>query len=340
VLILLWGLPDEAPLAAVADALRQFGAEFTLLDQRQVLSTRVSLAAGKSIKGRITAPGLLVDLEEVASAYIRPYESRLLSCVTQSAHPQAAQARAATVDELLINWSDLTPSLVLNRPRHMASNNCKPYQAEFIRRSGFSTPRTLITTSLEAVRAFQDRHGALIYKSISGVRSRVTRLGPAHAERLPDIACCPTQFQQFVPGCDFRVHVIGQDIFASELICDADDYRYPGEHTLRTCSAKLPPEIEEQCFQLASSLDLTFSGIDLRRTPDGEWFCFEVNPSPAFTFYQELTGQPIASAVASLLMSRIPAYASSTLNPSVVPEQVFLTMDPSLSLAPANIWKN
>ena len=41
--------------------------------------------------------------------------------------------------------------------------------------------------------------------------------------------------------------------------------------------------------------------MDLRSTPDGAWYCFEVNPSPGFTYYQEETGQPIADAIARLL---------------------------------------
>ena len=44
------------------------------------------------------------------------------------------------------------------------------------------------------------------------------------------------------------------------------------------------------------------AGIDLRLTPNDELFCFEVNSSPGFTFYEDSTGQPIAAAIADLLM--------------------------------------
>jgi D-alanine-D-alanine ligase-like ATP-grasp enzyme len=44
-----------------------------------------------------------------------------------------------------------------------------------------------------------------------------------------------------------------------------------------------------------------FSGIDLKITPEGEVFCFEVNPSPGFNFYEVGTGQPISVALADLL---------------------------------------
>jgi len=48
-------------------------------------------------------------------------------------------------------------------------------------------------------------------------------------------------------------------------------------------------------------MGLGFAGIDLRRTPDGELICFEVNPSPAFSYYEAQTGQPIAEALAAYL---------------------------------------
>lgn len=63
----------------------------------------------------------------------------------------------------------------------------------------------------------------------------------------------------------------------------------------------MPPEVTLRCFDLAKRLGLPLAGIDLRRTPDGEWYCFEVNPSPGFTYYEWNTGQPIAAAVAGLL---------------------------------------
>lgn len=160
-----------------------------------------------------------------------------------------------------------------------------------------------MTTDPAAVGDFLARHGELIYKSISGVHSIVTRLKPAHLERLADIAWCPTQFQQYVPSRDYRVHVIGEAVFVSEIVCEADDYRYAGRQgqAVALNASTLPTELEERCRALAVSLGLAAAGIDLRLTPNGEWVCFEVNPAPAFTYYESATGQPIADAIASVL---------------------------------------
>lgn len=118
------------------------------------------------------------------------------------------------------------PALVINRPAAMAPNGSKPYQLEQIRQLGFRIPDTLVTTDPNAVQAFWQQHGNIIYKSISGIRSKVSRLNPEHLERLANVSWCPTQFQQYIPGKDYRVHVVGTEVFASEVISSADDYRY------------------------------------------------------------------------------------------------------------------
>jgi glutathione synthase/RimK-type ligase-like ATP-grasp enzyme len=188
----------------------------------------------------------------------------------------------------------------------MASNGSKPYQAAVIARHGFAIPETLITTDPAAARAFVQQHEAVIYKSISGVRSIVSRVTADDAARLDDVAWCPTQFQRYIPGRDFRVHIVGDAAFTAEVVSAADDYRYAARQALGTTvrAGQVPAVIRDQCHALAHSLELALAGIDLRLTPEGRWYCFEVNPSPAFTYYAAATGQPIAEAVAALLAAR------------------------------------
>lgn len=59
-----------------------------------------------------------------------------------------------------------------------------------------------------------------------------------------------------------------------------------------------PGDTQEKCVALTRGLGLAFAGIDLKVTPAGEIFCFEVNPSPAFSFFEANTGQPIADSLA------------------------------------------
>ena len=64
---------------------------------------------------------------------------------------------------------------------------------------------------------------------------------------------------------------------------------------------ELPDKLKDGCLRVSKMLRLPLCGIDLRCTPKGEWYCFEVNPSPGFSFYEAETGQPIADAIAQFL---------------------------------------
>jgi glutathione synthase/RimK-type ligase-like ATP-grasp enzyme len=302
-LILLWGLATDDPLAAVAAALDLRGAPYLFVDQVATLETDIELRVNGSVTGQLTVLGEGVALESVRAAYLRPYDYRRLRAVQRVDEGSHVWQRAAAVEETLVVWAETTPALVANRPSRMASNGSKPYQAGLIRSMGLRVPATLVTTDPQAAREFWERHGTVVYKSVSGVRSIVSRLGPDRAPDLVDVTNCPTQFQAYVPGCDYRVHVVGREVFVSEVQSTADDYRYAGRdgQSVSIRAAALGSALEDACRALVASLRLVVAGIDLRLTPAGEWYCFEVNPSPGFTYYEEATGQPIAEGVARLL---------------------------------------
>jgi glutathione synthase/RimK-type ligase-like ATP-grasp enzyme len=118
------------------------------------------------------------------------------------------------------------------------------------------------------------------------------------------ITHCPTQFQAYVPGIDWRAHVIGDEVHACRIRCEEDDYRVAGEQgrPVSLEAARLPPEIADRCRVLSQAMNLPLAGIDLRHDSNDVWHCFEVNPSPAFTFFEQATGQPLTAALAQLLI--------------------------------------
>lgn len=300
--ILLWGLIRDNPIAAVHEHLVRLGAPVRFLDQRRVLATAMHIEAGEVSSTRALVGDEEFDLDGVRAAYVRPYDCTRLP-VLRASRPSSPEWRHAVgVDQALNAWADRTPAFVLNRPSAAASNGSKPYQLRAVAAAGFLVPPTLVTNDPERVAAFVGEHGDVIVKSVSGVRSRVRRVGPA--DTLGDVATCPTLFQRRVPGTDVRVHVVGASVFAAEVDSDADDYRYAraqGHPDAVLTDIDLPAEVADRCLDLSRRLDLPVAGIDLRRTPDGEWFCFEANPSPGFTYYESKTGQPIAAAIAGLL---------------------------------------
>lgn len=302
-MILLWGLPGDGPLRAVYSALKSRNAPVCLFDQRSIASATLDLDAGPTVHGTLQWAGNAIALEAVTAVYARPYDVRRLPALTEAGAQSPLWHHAMALDDGMQAWVEVTPARVVNRPSSMASNGSKPYQAALILAAGFDVPDTLVTTDAKAAMAFQELHGSVIYKSASGVRSIVSRLGPEHKDRLIDIGNCPTQFQQYIPGDDFRVHVAGDGVFAARIVSGADDYRYAGRsgNTTEIGACTLAPDLAERCRRLAADLGLLLAGVDLRRSPEGRWYCFEVNPSPGFTFYQEATGQKIAESVALLL---------------------------------------
>jgi hypothetical protein len=303
--IVLWGLPEDTPLRTVQQALRRKGSVVTFIDQGAVLATDVELEVGATVQGWVRTPEGVLDLHRVTAAYVRPHESVRLPLIERAGPGSSAWQHAVRVDDVLWSWADLTEALVINRPCAMASNNSKPYQASLIRAAGFATPTTLVTTDPEAARAFWAEHHEVIYKSISGVRSIVSRLSRDHEARLKHISSCPTQFQAYIAGTDYRVHVVGERVFACEIVSAASDYRYATSQGMSVVlrPATLPETLAERCWALASALSLPVARIDLRHSTDESWYCFEVNLSPAFTYYQDATGQPIDDAIAELLLS-------------------------------------
>jgi glutathione synthase/RimK-type ligase-like ATP-grasp enzyme len=308
--IVLWGVPGDTPLAQVHRALARQGTPTVLADERAVLETEIDLVCGDTISGVLRVGNMTLDLSNVTAVYMRPYGVNHLPVLRNADQNSAEWRHAVSTIDALLAWVEVTPALVVNPPSAMATNDSKHYQARLIEAAGFAIPETLVTTDEYAARAFWEDHGSIIYKSVSGVRSIVSRLTPEHLQRLQFVRWCPTQFQEYIEGPDYRVHVIGEDVFACEIISQADDYRYAAGRgiaaEIRPC--ELPQEVADRCRQLAQSMALAVAGIDLRLEPKRGWYCFEVNPSPAFTYYQNATGQAIDEAIARLLVkaSRTP----------------------------------
>jgi RimK-like ATP-grasp domain len=305
--IVLWGLLSDNPLRRVGEELKRLGTVVRELDQGNPLATRIVLEVGTGVAGRIEAADWTLDLAEVTALYARPYEWNEICAELGFGRTSPEERHIRTVQEIINVWWSVMPGIVVNHPDAMASNGSKPFQLKLIQDAGMEVPDTLVTTDPKAVLEFWERHRSVVYKSVSSVRSKVAPLTASSLARLADVTACPTQFQEYVPGTDVRVHVVGDEVFATEIISSAVDYRYatadsPGEPDLRAMS--LPDDIGSRCVALANALGLLMAGIDLRRTPGGRWYCLEVNPSPGFTYYESATAQPIAAATARLLAGR------------------------------------
>jgi len=307
--ILLCGIPREPPMALAIAAARAARLRYAVLDQRHLNEVELVLrSCARGIDGALTLGGRTVSLDSIRGVFARLIDTGLFSGGREHPGPPGSRERARTFFRAFTDWLEVAPCRVLNRVGPMGSNASKPFQAGLIRASGFAIPETLVTNQVDAVREFARRHGRVIFKSVSSVRSIVRELTPAAERRLGTLRNLPTQFQEFVPGVNVRVHVVGERLFATEIETEAVDYRYARrddlEVTMRPIA--LDARTSARCLDLSRRLDLPLCGIDFKRTPDGRWVCFEVNPTPAYSYYEEQSGQPIARAVVDHLAGRAP----------------------------------
>jgi glutathione synthase/RimK-type ligase-like ATP-grasp enzyme len=293
--VLIWGLGDDPQITSVRRELRALGVPCALLDQRAGYEGVERADARRTL-------ALEATLDAATAAYVRSWDALDIPEV-RALSPPRRQERLE-VEAYLWAWLHGTGITVVNRPTAGESNCSKPLQQALIAAYGFSVPETLVTTDAAVAWEFVAAHRRVAYKSISARRSVVACLSAgddssALRERLRSVSWCPTQLQRWIPGTDYRVHVIGAAAYACEIASDAVDYRYDGQATLR--SAEIPPAELQRCVQLTRGLGLTLGGVDLRHGTDGQWYCFEVNPCPAFSYYEQETGLPLSRALASLL---------------------------------------
>ena len=304
-MILLCGIPSEPPLALVREALDEMSEPYVLFNQRQFPATEMSFeVTGGKVTGELRINGAGYRLDDFSGVYVRLMDDRMLPEVKAEPPDSPLRSYGRALHDTLMRWCEIAPTRVVNRAAPMGSNSSKPYQTQLIRQYGFEAPESLVTNEADLVRDFRRSHKAVIYKSMSGVRSIVQTMTDADEERLELIRWCPTQFQEFVEGFNVRVHVIGAGLYATAARTEATDYRYAYRQVgdaAELTEFDLPDELREKCVILAKGLGLAFAGIDLKLTPDGRVFCFEVNPCPAYSYYQANTGQPIATGLAKYL---------------------------------------
>jgi glutathione synthase/RimK-type ligase-like ATP-grasp enzyme len=305
-MILFAGIPSEEPLALAIAAAQARGVPHVALYQRHAPFIDMSLDVRDGVvTGALWLWERCLPLTDVTGVYARVVDGAdLPETRSRVGGPPHIAERCAFLHTVLNDWLEIADCPVLNRAAAMASNASKPYQLQRIAAAGFAVPDTLVTDDPVALRYFARAHRRVIYKSTSGVRSIVIELSPDRSDAaLARLHHLPTQFQQYVDGTNVRVHVVGTEVFATEIRTNAIDYRYAHRvgADVAMSAITLPAAIADKCVDLSQRLDLPFCGIDLKRTEDGEWYCFEVNPSPAYSYYQEHTGQDIADAVVRYL---------------------------------------
>ena len=252
-MILLWGLLEDTPMGMVHAELEKLGAHVFFLDHRRIFTSEIeyTFSAETGDHCVIHTQDEAIDLSLIKAAYIRPYSFYGYIEMEDKPNDDPIALKAAGFEMQLVACLNASDALIINKSDPSATNNSKPYQLAIIRQAGFKIPETFITNDCNAARKFLTENPDAIYKSISGVRSIVHRVSDNRFADLDDVEWCPTLFQKVVPGINYRVHVVNDEMFAVRIESNRLDYRY-GDTTM--APVKLPADVAQKCRALNSQI--------------------------------------------------------------------------------------
>jgi glutathione synthase/RimK-type ligase-like ATP-grasp enzyme len=305
--VLIISAPEDIHAKAVIGHLVDLGVRPEILDLRE-FPNRASLAMRFGDRRSTTwhmASGETIDAEQVAAVWWRrPQQVRVDDAVVDPAQRRfAANECHCALNGL---WETLRCRWI-NAPDADAAASHKPYQLDVAPELGLPIPDTLITNDPEEAAAFIDRHdGKAIYKTLSGLPEawRETRLlRPSERAALSLVRHAPVIFQELIEGDDLRVTVVGECIFAAQMESAGSRYPYDVrmDMTVPVKAVRLDPPTERGVRALMRRLGLEYGAIDLKRDGSGRCVFLEINPAGQFLFIEDLTGLPIAKAVANRL---------------------------------------
>jgi glutathione synthase/RimK-type ligase-like ATP-grasp enzyme len=254
----------------------------------------------------VTCGNERLPLDRLGSVWLRrPSPFRISGSV---ADRRVRRFCARECETLLYGALDALSVPVINRPKDELAAVRKPLQLAAADHVGFRVPRTVMTNDPDAIRNFTRQiAGPCVYKPFtpSPLRMSETRLLPA-GELINEstLRHGPIIVQEHVTrGVDVRVNVFDTQVFAAEVrvtsrLADVD---WRLDEAATWTSHELPEVEAERSRELVALLGLRYGCLDLRRSPEGTYYFFEINPSGQFLFVEADCGQPLAAAMAELL---------------------------------------
>jgi len=144
-----------------------------------------------------------------------------------------------------------------------------------------------------------------LFKPIQSSRDQgyTTILEPDMLETIDTLRFGPLQFQQFCPGRDLRVTVVGERIFPVEVTSQGDyaevDWRSDRGAGIQHIS--LSAQQSDQILRYMRELKLLYGALDFKLLESGELVFLEVNPGGQFLFVEIDGGVDLSGALATLL---------------------------------------
>lgn len=310
--VLVIAQAEDVHTRAVVKEVENLGREVVTADlshfpQRSALSVRYTCCG--HTRFMLDINGRKHDLAEFGSVWWRrPQPSDISSDLRTDTHRSFAANECA--EALAGVWYSLDAFWV-NDPAKDHVAHRKVMQLRLAQKIGFDVPDTLISNDPAEAKHFIDSHGYrdVVYKAFSATEEawrETRRFRPEELELLDQVKYAPVIFQEYIDAVyDIRITLVGDEIFAAAI--HSQQTSYPTDFRMDMGNAKitpveLPDAVQERLRQYRRALGLQYGAVDMRLRADGRYVFLEINPAGQWLFIEEATKQPIAAALARLLV--------------------------------------
>jgi len=183
---------------------------------------------------------------------------------------------------------------------------------------GIDIPDTMVTSSLEKLKEFKNKHASIITKPIYEILmyadqqyafiSRTETVGEDYIENLPD-SFFPMLFQENLrKNFEIRVFFIKDKFFPAAFFSQNNaktksDFRNESNVKYRSIPYNLPPKILKKLKTMMHDLGLNTGSIDLVYTQEKKYVFLEVNPVGQFDTVSEDCNYFIEKEIVKFLLN-------------------------------------
>jgi hypothetical protein len=215
----------------------------------------------------------------------------------------AERGRRSQIHARAVNASlEMSGTLVVNPVETSWFHRSKPATDLRLRAAGIPSPRCVVTDDPAELRRFVETVGEVVRKPVAG-GGYCDAIDPdalTDAD-LAGMVTAPVLFQERIRGDDLRVYVLDGDVIAAgRIVTTAIDYRGNEDDVVGITA---DDELAELSCRVAETLDLVFTGIDVKRSAGGELTVIDANPSPMFLGFERRMGQPIGEPLVARLVA-------------------------------------
>ncbi|MBY0403552.1 MAG: hypothetical protein K2X66_06605, partial [Cyanobacteria bacterium] len=249
--ILIIGNSQEAHSAHIFEKITRQGGRAVYFDSTQ-FPTQIQLSYSPSLSptGQLIVGKDGVELSQIRSVYWRYFMGISTEHLSDAFLKEMAYREIQSAVGSLFRILD---ALWVNSPQAIDDHFYKGYQLNLMAKAGIRVPETLISNDPERVITFfETQNQEVIFKPVAGgAHTEKLSSNDFTKERLAELSQSPVQFQEFIPGMDIRVYVIGNELFAAEIQSKVLDFRNDPDAPI--VPIQLPHLVEKDCFTVKNA---------------------------------------------------------------------------------------